>query len=278
MNDDITAVVTCFNYGEYLAEAVKSLLTQEGAVPAVIVVDDGSTDAATLDALDHLPPGVELIRQENQGLAAARNAGFRAARTPYLIPLDADDRLAVGALRVLHEALERDKSAGFAYGWHEFFGAWSGVLRTPPYDPYKLLYRHMISSTALMRRELFDDVGGYDPDFRGYEDWEFWINSLDHGWRGRNVGRVVLEVRRHADSMLGAARRDYRHWYRRLRAKHRAVYARRSEFARESDLGPVGRLVYRGFWGPRPLPARVEHAVYRRVFRAQPSARALPPA
>lgn len=266
---DVTAVVTCFNYGEYLAEAVDSLLSQEGGAPIVIVVDDGSTDPASIEALERLPAGVELIRQENQGLAAARNTGFRRAQTPYLLPLDADDRLAPGALAALRDALEADASVGFSYGWAHIFGEWDTVLRTPPYDPYKLLYRHMIGATCLMRRDLFESVGGYDPEFRGYEDWEFWVHALEKGWRGRNVDTVTLEYRRHGQTMLADARREYGRWYRRLREKHAAVYARRGEFARETDLGPAARFVYRWFWGTRPVPARVEQALYRRLFRGQ---------
>ena len=55
----------------------------------------------------------------------------------------------------------------------EFFGAWSGKLTMPGWDPYRLLYRHTIGASALTRRELIDEVGGFDPEIRGLgEDWE----------------------------------------------------------------------------------------------------------
>ncbi len=84
--------------------------------------------------------------------------------------LDADDRLAPGALAALRPALEADPELGFAYGTVHFFGAWEGEMTMPAHDPYMLLYRHTIGSTALMRRALWEDVGGYDPEFRGFED------------------------------------------------------------------------------------------------------------
>ncbi len=59
MNDDVTVVITCFNYGAFLRESVDSALAQEGGEPRVIVIDDGSTDAHTLVELDRLPPRVE---------------------------------------------------------------------------------------------------------------------------------------------------------------------------------------------------------------------------
>jgi glycosyltransferase involved in cell wall biosynthesis len=267
MNTDVTVVVTCFEYGEFLEEAVQSALAQEGGPPRVVVVDDGSTDPATLEALDRLPPEVHVHRQANAGLSAARNAGFRLTDTPYAIALDADDRLMPGALRALRAPLEADERLGFAYGRTRFFGDLDTEMTMPPYDPYKLLYRHMIGSTALMRRELFDDVGGFDPEFRGYEDWEFWLHALARGWRGRRVDEVTFEYRRHGGTMNAGARREYRSWYRKLRRKHASLYARRSEFARESDLGPFGRAVYRWWWGPRPLPATVELALQAWWFR-----------
>jgi hypothetical protein len=77
---------------------------------------------------------------------------------------------------------------------------------------------------------------------------------------------VTFEYRRHGATMLSGARREYRHWYRRLRAKHAGLYARSRELARESDLGPAGRAVYRWYWGPRPVPARLEHALYAGIW------------
>jgi glycosyltransferase involved in cell wall biosynthesis len=269
MNDDITVVITCFNYGAYLPEAVSSALEQEGGRPKVTVVDDGSTDPATIRSLELLPDGVGLIRQANAGLSAARNAGLRAADTPYLIVLDADDRLAAAALRLLREPLDRDPQLGFAYGIAQFFGNWEGSLRFPPYDPYKLLYRHIIGSTALMRREVFERVGGFDPDFYEYEDWDFWLHALADGWHGENIDTVTLMYRRHGHTMNLQARANYHSWYRRLRHKHAELYDRagRRRLARESDLGPIGRAVYRWWWGARPLPARVEGALQALLWR-----------
>ena len=268
-NDDITVVITCFNYGAYLPEAVASALEQEAGAPQVIVVDDGSTDKLTLDVLQQLPPETRLIQQSNAGLAAARNAGFRVATTPYLIALDADDRLTPTALTRLRRPLDGDPELGFSYGVAQFFGSWEGTLNFPPFDPYKLLYRHIVGSTTLMRRALFEQVGGFDPTFSAYEDWEFWVNAMGHGWRGKEIDAVTLLYRRHGHTMYNDARARYRFWYRRLRGKHPELYGRagRRRLAAESDMGPVGRGIYRWWWGARPLPARVEGLLYTLLWR-----------
>ncbi|MEA2313570.1 MAG: hypothetical protein QOI03_262 [Solirubrobacteraceae bacterium] len=269
MNDDVTVVITCFNYGAFLAESVASALAQEGGEPRLIVVDDGSTDAGTLAQLDRLPRQVEVVRQSNAGVAEARNAGLRLARTSYALALDADDRLAEDALRRLREPLEAEPGLGFSYGIMRFFGAWEGVLQMPPYDPFRLLYRHNIGSAALIRRELFEDIGGYDQAFKGYEDWEFWVHALERGWRGRRVETVTLLYRRHGETRHIGARPRYRATFRQLRRKHRGLYRRagRRRLQQESDLGVAGRLLYRLWWGWRPLPARVELALQAAIWR-----------
>jgi glycosyltransferase involved in cell wall biosynthesis len=265
-NGDITAVVACFNYGAYLNEAVESLLDQTGGAPRVVVVDDGSDDPPTLAALDDLPQSVELVRQPNRGVGAARNAGLERADTTYVIVLDADDRLAPGALAAMREALERHPEASFAYGHQLLFGDWNAVLRFPPYDPLRLLDRHLIGPTALTRRELLDDTGGYDAEFGTFEDWELWLHALAHGHRGVRVDAISHEYRRHGQTMIDDARRAYRRSRRLLREKHARLYASRRSLARESSLGLVDRLVYRWYWGPRPLPARVERTLYHALF------------
>ncbi len=256
---DITAVIANFNYGRYLREAVDSALHERAKV---VVVDDGSTEP-----LPELPPEVELVRQENQGVAKARNVGLGLAETPYVVVLDADDRIVPGALEKLRAPLEHDSTLGFAYGRMRFFGDWEGELRFPPYDAYALLYRHTIGLSALARREVFTDTGGFDPSFRQFEDWELWVNALAHGWRGQQIDAVTVDYRRHAGSKHSADRREYHEAYRRLREKHAALYRDSDRLAADSSLSLANRFVHRRYWGPRPVPAAVEQALYRLVWQ-----------
>ena len=243
--------MTNFNYGHYLAEAVESALN-EGA--RVIVVDDGSTEP-----LPPLPDEVRVIREERQGVARARNRGLQEVETPYALVLDADDRLLPGALDALRAPLEADPRLGFTYGTMRFFGDWEGELRFPPYDPYALLYRHTIGLSALVRREVFEQTGGFDPSFGQFEDWAHWVHALEHGWEGRQVDMVTVEYRRHERSKQFVDRSSYRETFRRLREKHPQLYRRRPK----SRLGPLRRAWYRWFWGLRPVPARLELALHR---------------
>jgi glycosyltransferase involved in cell wall biosynthesis len=254
MNTDTTVVITCFNYGDYLGEAVASARDQA----RVLVVDDGSTDPVTTTALDALPGDVELLRQDNAGAAAARNAGLEASTTPYVLCLDADDRLTATAIATLRAPLANNPGLGFSYGWMRFFGEWDWTWQLPAYDPYKLLYRHQIGLSALMRREVYEATGGFDASFAEFEDWELWLNALEHDFRGERVPVVTLEYRKHGANKQAVDRTRYRSMYRRVRKKHAALYNRRGQLARETGAGWLTRCVYRGFWGMRPVPAAVE--------------------
>ena len=168
------------------------------------------------------------------------------------------------ALQLLRLPLEREPALGFSYGRMRFFGDWEGVLRFPPYDPYALLYRHTIGLSALMRREVIEDTGGFDEDFLYFEDWELWLDALEHGWRGLQVDAVTVEYRKHGGSRsarTGAlpARLPA------LEAKHAALYARAPELAGESPLGPSGGS-FIALLGPAASACPLEQALYRLYF------------
>ena len=205
----------------------------------MIVVDDGSTDEETERALQQLPESVQLIRQQNAGVAAARNAGFENSDSELLLMVDADDRLTLDAIDTLRPPLESRADVGYCYGLMKLIGAWSGVLRFPDFDPYILLHRSIAGAgLGLVRRRCWEDAGGFDPAIAGYEDWDFCLSALEKGWRGLQIPQVTLEYRKHERSGNEEHRRRYRHVYRQLRAKHAELFARRKEFAARDQPRP----------------------------------------
>src|SRR5918994_1694671 len=93
----ITVVIPCYNQAHFLGEAIESVLSQSYPHHEIVVGDDGSTDDTSEVASRY--DGVRLVRQENRGLAGARNTGIRHSEGDYLVFLDADDRLLPEALR-----------------------------------------------------------------------------------------------------------------------------------------------------------------------------------
>ncbi|GMA34588.1 glycosyltransferase family 2 protein [Demequina litorisediminis] len=88
----VSVVITAFNQGELIAEAVASAWAQTSTPAQVIVVDDGSNDPSSLDVLRSLD--ADVISQPNSGVSVARNTGFGAATADLVVVLDGDDRLA----------------------------------------------------------------------------------------------------------------------------------------------------------------------------------------
>ena len=190
-----SVVIPCFNDGAFVPGAIASV--REHDAVEIVVVDDGSTDPATLTVLDDLRGrGIRVIRQDNAGLAAARMRGVAETSAPFVLCLDSDDELAPGALGELADAIEANPDAAFALGSLELFGARSEVRTFPPWDPWRLLYVNHWTATGLYRREELTAVGGWTlADC--YEDWDLLLALAEHGSSPVIVDRVAIRYRQH---------------------------------------------------------------------------------
>src|SRR5437867_3004984 len=110
----VAVVITSYNHAHFLADAIASVLAQTHRASEIIVVDDGSTDDVAAVVARY--PAVKLVRQSNQGLAAARNRGLHEAHTDKVIFLDADDRLLPHAVAAGLGCFGRSPACGFVYG------------------------------------------------------------------------------------------------------------------------------------------------------------------
>jgi glycosyltransferase involved in cell wall biosynthesis len=206
----VSIIIPCYNYAEYLGEAVESALAQTHRPIEVLVIDDGSTDGTGRISASYAPRGVRYHRQENAGLSAARNAGARLCRGAYLVFLDADDVLEPSYVEECLAALEGERSVGFAYTQMRLFGRESRLTVFPPYSRARLLDDNFINASALIRAELAREHP-YDTRFKtGWEDWDFYLALAEHGVGGVLVDKPLLRYRRHAASasMLDAVTRD----------------------------------------------------------------------
>lgn len=103
-------IVPVYNQEAYIGECLDSVLAQTLSDYEIIIIDDGSSDgsASVCGAYAAKDDRIRVIRQENAGPSAARNAGVKAASGDYLIFLDGDDMLACGALAAVNESIERN--------------------------------------------------------------------------------------------------------------------------------------------------------------------------
>lgn len=219
-------IIPCYNYGRYIGEAVNSVRQSTYPRIEVIVINDGSTDAYTLEILDKLAGcGVNVIHQENRGLPAARNTGFRVARGKYVLPLDADDIIDRTYIELGVWQLERHPETSFVYCYAQIFDRENYIWYTSKYNFYELLQHNYIPATALVRKSAWEEVGGYDEKMRGgYEDWEFWIRLGRCGHTGYRIADTLFYYRKHGPSMLAASNKSSRQLINYIQRKHKTLY------------------------------------------------------
>ena len=227
-------LIPCFNHGQYVDEAVDSVLSQNRRDVEIIIVNDGSTDPTTNDLLHTYPrPATRVIEIEHTGLAAARNRGLREARGRYVCALDADDRLAPGCLDRTTSVLDQHDDLAFVSFWLETFGDEQWVWRQERCDFPTLLGECTVCTAALVRREAVLAVGGYDEQMpeQGYEDWDLWVSLVARGHVGTIVPEVLFYYRRTAGSMSTVSNVGDAHLtlMRYLVDKHRDSYSRLKE-------------------------------------------------
>ncbi len=232
---ELSIVIPCFNYGRFVHTAVGSALNQKGVDLEVILVDDGSTDTATIRACDACAgPRVRVIHQANTGLPGARNTGAREARADLIGFLDADDWLLPNFARSMTRAIRDEQSnsddVSHAYGFQTMAELGHGTWRAPEWDPLLMLITNIHPPTCVVVRDKFEAVGGFCEDMReGYEDWDLWISFVEKGWRGVRVPEPVYIWRRHSfDTMIFGAVQNHDALYAKIIERHKSLFDERA--------------------------------------------------
>ena len=181
----VSVIVPTFDRRESVIRAAQSVLAQDYRTTEVLVVDDGSSDG-TAERLEGLgDPRLRVIRQQNGGVARARNRGLAEARGPYIAFLDDDDSWHPEKLSHQVAALEAAPArVGFC---HTAIELWRGdtLVETRPAlaqgDVFTSLLLsnpvHAPTTTGLVRREVVEAVGGFDPALPAIEDWD-WLQRV----------------------------------------------------------------------------------------------------
>jgi glycosyltransferase involved in cell wall biosynthesis len=261
MTPRVAVIIPCFNDGDTVQEAVASVLLQEEC--ELVVVDDGTTDAATLLVLQDLQRrGIPVLHQPNRGVAAARMAGVHATLARYVVPLDADDDLLPDALTVLADTLDAQPGAAAAWGILEMFG--DVCVRFPTaeaIDPWLTTYINALPITAMFRREALLAAGGWQLRI-GYEDWDLWMAFAERGYTGVRVPQVTHRYRLHGPrKWRSEVSRRHDEIYAELRRRHTLLFERRHENRRRSAAPWRLKLGLPIISSMSAMPARVRAAL-----------------
>ena len=191
----VSVVVAAYNGEDTIREALASLLAQDYDPFEIVVVDDGSTDGTGKIVREF--DSVEYVRQENRGPGAARNTGVARARGSLLAFLDADDQALPRKLSAQADHLQRNPAVGCVLGRQEveFMG-----LDRPAWMKRDAVFGDLAGicfTTAMIRREAFEAVCGFDPDRRlqGSEDRDLMVRLRAAGIAIDVLPQVVIRRR-----------------------------------------------------------------------------------
>ncbi|MGC9260460.1 MAG: glycosyltransferase [Phycisphaerae bacterium] len=206
---EISIVVPLYNYAQYVVEALESVRNQTLPILDLIVVDDCSTDNSLEIVLEWTKQHAErfnrvvvMHNRTNQGLGLTRNIGFDAAETPFILPLDADNRLVSVCCEELLAAM-RGSGLAFAHPLIRQFGETSYIMGNRPFAPVQLTGGNYIDAMAAIAKDAWVLAGGYDGTRSGWEDFDLWCRMVEAGLCGKQVGVAPLaEYRVHGSSML----------------------------------------------------------------------------
>jgi hypothetical protein len=195
----VTIVTPSFNQGEFVADAIDSVLAQDYPRIEYLVVDGGSTDA-TVDVLRSYGDRVRWTSGPDAGQVDAIHRGFLAGSGEYLAWLNSDDRFVPGAIRAAIDELAIDPSAALLYGGAEFIdrqGAGLGPCRQIEAWSLERLVDvtdFVVQPATVFRRDAYLAVGGLDPALHYCMDYDLWIR-LGQRYQVLYLTRLLAQVR-----------------------------------------------------------------------------------
>lgn len=258
----IAVIIPCHDDGPWLPEAVASI--DEPEPVEVVVVDDGSRDPGTIEALERVEErGTTVVRHgQNRGVSAARMTGLAATRAPFVFPLDADDLAVPGRLSQMRERLEAEPAASACFGDYLEFDEPGGhlLLRGVParLDPYRVAFTNEYPASAMFRRAVVEGLGGWRRACEAIDarsDWGLWMSLAEHDAVALHMGpRLVTYMRRiHPGRLAMTGRRHHAEIYAGLRARHPRLFAEVGEHRRRADMRLPRKLLYPVLYGRRAM-------------------------
>lgn len=206
----ISVIIPVYNHAHTLERCLASIRAQTVQPLELIIVNDGSTDNFNeiIKKIDKSGLNTKIVRQSNQGAAAARNRGFRESTGEYVIFLDADTVAKPKMLEKMAAMLAAHPEASYAYSQFKF--GWK-TMQSQEFSQQDLKQYNFIDTTALVRRsalqktppsvppligegEVSDDEGfPFDESLKRFQDWDLWLTLLAQGHIGVFSPKVLYK-------------------------------------------------------------------------------------
>lgn len=202
----VSVIIPTYNYADKLPRVLDSIKAQTLKPAEIIIVDDGSTKDNPREVIDNYTKehdiNIKFIRQENSGVAIARNTGFKNATSEYICCIDPDDKIEPEFLDVCVDYLEKNPFIYTAYTRLQYIkpDGETGISSWPSeYDFDRQLKRvNQVPTCNVSRRAVWERLGGqrsrYSPVGAGSEDAEMWTRAGAHGMGAELASNKALFV------------------------------------------------------------------------------------
>jgi glycosyltransferase involved in cell wall biosynthesis len=214
MIEKISIIVPLFNYKQYVEENINSITSQSYGNWEIIIVDDASTDDPYPAIEPYLSDKIKYIKLEtNVGYGSAKNVGIKNSSGSLIVVLDADDMLSEKSLELRVDYLTRKK-----YKW--IHAECLEFVDTKPYvfkridrksnkkfreiqrsGNYKKVWQYIHAQTVMVKREVYEKVGLYEPTLRSMGDKEMWARICHHVGIPGHIDKSVALYRQHDKQM-----------------------------------------------------------------------------
>ena len=193
----VSVIVPIYNAAPFLRETLDSIMASTYRPIEVVMVDDGSHDDSLKIAQTYCEQHAEcqVIAQKNRGVSAARNTAIKAAKGTYILPVDADDKIADTFIEKAVEVIEHDNNIRVVGCRCWMFGAVDKEWKLPDFSHSLLARKNMIPATALYRKADWERCGGYCEEEIYREDWDFWLSMMELGGTFYRLNEILFYYR-----------------------------------------------------------------------------------
>lgn len=207
MNPTISIIIPCYNQAKYLSECLHSVLDQTYTNWECLIINDGSPDDTENLAKEwcHKDKRIKYYYKANSGVCDTRNFGIKHAQGEFIMPLDADDKIAPPYIEKALKIFENTPNTKLIYCNTIFFGAKNYAKTDVEYSFKHLLYENIIHHAGIYRKSDFLKTQGYNLNMHdGLEDWDFWLTLINpedkvvkldgyyYYYRIKNISRSTL--------------------------------------------------------------------------------------
>lgn len=201
--DDITVLIPCYNYGDYIIDALESLEAQALRPIEVFILNDGSTDDSAKVAKSfidsHKTSSIKytLIDKPNEGVITTKNLALELVTTSWMMFLDADDKLHPD---YIYECVKKARlnNSDVVYTDMQMFGSNDALQTVIVYNKMLIRSVNFVHNSALMKTDIFKRSGGYKQKMSiGFEDWELYLSISELSAQFSYVNKPLFYYRRH---------------------------------------------------------------------------------